>query len=429
MATTSSRIATDEAAVLAECSADEVLALTEALIRIESHRGAPGHETATAEYIRDVFAAAGIAVELREVVPGRPNVVATMAGTGGGPTLMFNGHTDTVPPGTMDAPFEPTISDGMLRGRGACDMKAGLAAQICAMLALKRAGIRLAGDIIFTGVIAEEDTTSLGTMHVVENGPRADMVVVAEPTSLEVAIAHKGFDYYQIEVEGRAAHSSRPDSGVNAIYRAAEIATAIQHEVVATLAARPHRLLGPGTVNVASIIGFPRSESATALGRKGGMEKPDGGTVPDTCTISLDHRRLPGTSHLDFVATLEAAIARLGPSPATATARYVRPCKELESHPPLDTPEDAPLVTEAVHLAADHAGRPATAVGVPYWSDAALFNAHWGVPAIVFGPGDIAVAHSNRECVPVDELIKATRINALLALSLLRSPDETAGRS
>jgi acetylornithine deacetylase/succinyl-diaminopimelate desuccinylase-like protein len=243
--------------------------------------------------------------------------------------------------------------------------------------------------------------------------------VVAEPTSLKVAIAHKGFDYYQVEVEGRAAHSSRPDTGVNAIYRAAEIATAIRQDVVAGLQAAPHPLLGPGTVNVAAIIGFPRSESATALGRKGPMEKPDGGTVPDTCTISLDHRRLPGTSHLDFVATLDEAIARLGESPATATARYVRPCKELESHPPLDTPEDAALVREGVRLAQAHAGHPERAIGVPYWSDAALFNAYWGVPAIVFGPGDIAVAHSNHEHVPVDELIKATRINALLALSLL----------
>ena len=416
----------DEAAVLAECDAEEVLRLTEALVRIESHRNAAGQETAAATYIRDIFLAAGIPAELREAAPGRPNVIAIMEGAGSGPSLMFNGHTDTVPPGTMAAPFEPSVADGNLRGRGACDMKSGLTAQICAMLAIKRAGISLAGDLIFTGVIAEEDTTSLGSMAVIENGPRADMVVVAEPTSLKVAIAHKGFDYYQIEVEGRAAHSSRPDSGVNAIYRAAEIVAAVRNDVVAQLGARPHPLVGPGTVNVAAIIGFPRSESATALGRKGPLEKPDGGTVPDTCTISLDHRRLPGTTHLDFVQTLTDAIARLPESPATATARYVRPCKELESHPPLDTREDAPLVTEALRLSETHAGHPPQAIGVPYWSDAALFNAHWGVPAIVFGPGDISVAHSNREFVPVDELIKATRVNALLALALLR-PGDGAG--
>jgi acetylornithine deacetylase/succinyl-diaminopimelate desuccinylase len=407
------------AAVLAACDADEVLALTAELISIESHRLAPGHETAVAVHLRDVFATAGIEAEIREVVPGRPNVIATMRGTGGGPTLMFNGHTDTVPPGTMAAPFEPTMSDGLLRGRGACDMKGGLAAQVCAMLALKRAGAALRGDLIFTGVIAEEDTTSLGTMAVVESGPRADMVVVAEPTGLSVAIAHKGFDYYQIEIEGRAAHSSRPETGISAIYRAAAIATMVERDVVGDLGKVRHPLLGPGTVNVASIIGYARSESATALGRKGPIEKPDGGTVPDTCTISLDHRRLPGGSHLDFVATLDAAIARLGGSPARAASRHVRGSRELETHPPLDTPADSALVREAVRLAHDHAGRAAAPIGVPYWSDAALFNAHWKVPAIVFGPGDIAVAHSNAECVPVDELIKATRVNATLALALL----------
>lgn len=421
-------LTTAESAILAECDADEVLRLTTDLIRIESHRSAPGQEANVAAFIRDLFAAAGISAELRDVRPGRPNVLARIKGSSGGPVLMFNGHTDTVPPGTMENAFAPRIVEGMLTGRGACDMKAGLAAQICAMLAILRSGVTLAGDVLFAGVIAEEDTTSLGSMAMVDNGPRADMVVVAEPTSLRVAIAHKGFDYYQIEVQGRAAHSSKPETGMNAIYRAACIAGAIERDLVAGLAKAPHPLLGPGAVNLASIIGFPRSESATALGRKGPIEKPDGGTVPDFCLMSLDHRRLPGTSHLDFVRTLENMIAGMDKDRAgTATVRFVRACPELESHPPLDTPKDAALVRESLRLAQAHAGQPPEAIGVPYWSDAALFNAHWQVPAIVFGPGDIAVAHSNRECVPVDELIKATRINALLALAVLGADRTGAG--
>ena len=119
-----------------------------------------------------------------------------------GRACMFNGHTDTVPPGTMRDPFKPRIVDGSLTGRGSCDMKGGLVAQLCAMIALKRAGTKLSGDLIFAGVIAEEDATNLGTLDVVQNGPQADMVVVAEPTNLEVAVAHKGFDYYRIEVDG-----------------------------------------------------------------------------------------------------------------------------------------------------------------------------------------------------------------------------------
>lgn len=417
-----------ESAILAACDADEVLRLTIDLVRIESHRGAAGHETRVATFIRDLFVAADIPAELRAVRDGRPNVLARIKGTSGGPILMFNGHTDTVPPGTMENAFAPRIIDGMLTGRGSCDMKAGLAAQICAMLAIKRSGVALAGDVLFAGVIAEEDTTSLGSMAVVESGPRADMVVVAEPTSLRVAIAHKGFDYYRIEVQGRAAHSSKPEAGENAIYRAAAIAGVIERDLVAGLAKAPHPLLGPGAVNLASIIGYPRSESATALGRKGPIEKPDGGTVPDFCVMSLDHRRLPGTSHLDFVDTLETVIAGMDADcTGTAKVSFVRACPELESHPPLNTPNEAALVRESLRLAHQHAGHPPEAIGVPYWSDAALFNAHWQVPAIVFGPGDIAVAHSNAECVPVDELIKATRINALLALALLGA-DQTGAQ-
>ena len=289
-----------------------------------------GQETDAATFIRDRFLAENPA-ELREVRQGRPNIIAVLAGGGNGPQLMFNGHTDTVPPGTMGDAFSPRIEDGMLTGRGSCDMKAGLAAQICAMLALKRSGVSLSGDVIFTGVIAEEDGTSLGSLDIVANGPRADMVVVAEPTNLRVAISHKGFDYYRIEFEGRAAHSSRPEEGINAIYRAAAAIAAIREKLVADLAATTHPLLGPASVNVASIIGFPRSEIATALGRKGPIEKPDGGTVPDTCTVSLDHRRLPGMSHLDFVARLEAlvaAIAEPGEAQPAKSASY-RPVRSL----------------------------------------------------------------------------------------------------
>jgi acetylornithine deacetylase/succinyl-diaminopimelate desuccinylase-like protein len=409
-----------DAAILAECRADEVRDLTRDLVRIESHRSAPGQETATATHILELFHSAGIDAELREVRPGRPNVIATLPGEGGGPRLIFNGHTDTVPPGTMIDPFEPRIENGIMRGRGTADMKGGLAAQICAMLALKRSAARLDGDVVFTGVIAEEDGTSLGSLDIANDGPSADMVVVAEPTDLRIAIAHKGFDYYEIEVEGSAAHSSRPDKGVNAIYRAAEIVSAIEKQIVADLGDIKHPLLGAATVNVASIIGFARSEIATAFGR-GPMLKPDGGTVPDTCTICLDHRRLPGGSHLDFVDRLQALIAGLGPHPDAPPPRvsFKPACPELDTHPPLDTDDGHALVRESLRIASAETGLPPEPVGVPYWSDAALFNTRWRVPAIVFGPGDIAVAHSNAEHVPVDQLLQATRINALLAATLL----------
>jgi succinyl-diaminopimelate desuccinylase len=406
--------------ICSQCTPEEILAITSDLIRIESHRGAPAKEGEAAEYIRNLFLREGIDAQLRQVRRGRPNVIATLPGRGNGPRLMFNGHTDTVPPGTMEFPFNPQIISGILYGRGACDMKAGLAAQICALVSLKRAGVDLDGDLIFTGVIAEEDGTSLGSLDVLANGPRADMIVVAEPTDLRVAIAHKGFDYYKIEVDGVAAHSSRPERGINAIYCAAAIVAAIEQRLIPEIGCTTHPLLGSASVNVSSIIGCARSEAATAFGG-GSVEKPAGGTVPDTCTISLDQRRLPGSSFTDIIPRLQLLIEQIPGRRGTPMARvsFTPACPELESHPPLDTDAGHALVRECVQIAAALAGVAQEPIGVPYWSDAALFNSSWNVPAIVFGPGDIAVAHSNDECVAIDQLVKATHVNALLAAALL----------
>jgi acetylornithine deacetylase/succinyl-diaminopimelate desuccinylase len=401
---------------------DEILRISRDILAIESHRNAPGHETPVATHIRDLLAAEGIAVELREVRDGRCNVIAMLPGTGGGPRLMLNGHTDTVPPGDMPQPFAPRIIDGQLFARGACDMKGGLAAQLYAMIGLKRADVPLAGDLIFTGVIAEEDGTSLGTLDVIENGPRPDMVVVAEPSDLKVIVAHKGFDYYRVEVEGVAAHSSAPHNGVSAIYHAARIVTAVEDDLLLRGLTRSHPLLGSASLNVGAIIGHARNEAGTVL-RQGPGVKPPGATVPDTCTIYMDRRRIPGETLELVKAEIDSWLADVrGQLPGLkAEAHFTPACPELPSHPPLDTDPTHPLVRECLRHAEAIAGIAPKATGVPFWSDAALFNDRLGIPAIVFGPGNIAVAHSDVECVPVHELIKATRINAALALSLLGS--------
>ena len=315
--------------ILSVMSDDEVIGTTADLVRIELHRGAPGHETGVATHLLDRLVSEGIEAELREVRPGRPNVIGILPGHGGGPRLMFNGHTDTVPPGMMPKPFEPRIEGGMLFGRGACDMKGGLAAQLCAVIGLKRAGVRLGGDLIFAGVIAEEDGSNLGSLDVVEHGPRADMVVVAEPTNLQVAVAHKGFDYYRIEVEGIASDSSRPDKGINAIYRASAIVSAIEQRLAPRLGLVDHPLVGRASINVASIIGHARSEAATVFGG-GPIEKPAGGTVPDTCTICLDHRRLPGSSTATLLAMLEQLVAEVGGDGPPIRVSFTPACPELE---------------------------------------------------------------------------------------------------
>ncbi|KAA0969625.1 M20 family metallopeptidase [Aureimonas fodinaquatilis] len=407
-------------AVARHLDADELLRLTSDILAIESHRNAPGHETPVATHIRDVLRSEGIDAELKDVCDGRCNVIAVLPGTGSGPTLMFNGHIDTVPPGDMPRAFEPHIVGGNLFARGACDMKAGVAAQYYAMIALKRAGVPLAGDLIFTGVVGEEDGTSEGSLDVIANGPKADMVVVAEPSDLDVIVAHKGFDYYRIEVEGVPTHSSRPTNGVSAIYKAANIITAIEERLIPRTNERLHQLLGAASVNVSAVIGYARNEMVTAVRRAPG-DKPAGAVVPDICTIYMDRRRIPGETLAEIEAGFEALLNELRAADPSLDAKlfFTPGSEDLYSHPPLDTDPSHPLVTECLRLAAQEVGIPPVPKGVPYWSDAALFNAMQGTPAIVFGPGHIGVAHSNSEFVPVHELIKAARVNAGLALSLL----------
>lgn len=411
-----------EEKILSALATVDPVSLTAELVSIESHRERQGHETPLAQYIKGLLAREGIEASLQDVRDGRCNVIARLRGSGSGPLLMYNGHIDTVPPGAMPDPFKPRVSDGLLFGRGSVDMKGGIAGQICAMIALKRAGVRLRGDLVLAGVIAEEDSTSLGSLHIIEHGPRADMVVVSEPTGLEVVTAHKGFDYYRIDVEGVANHSSRPDKGTNAVYKAAKIVSAIENEFIARSCARKHPLLGQASLNVAAILGYANNEAVTVLRRALG-DKPPGAVVPDICTIYMDRRRIPGDGLEEVLAAFNeflAALAARDPK-LVASASFTPACPELPSHPPLDTDPHHPLVRICVTLAAKHAGSAHEPKGVPFWSDAALFNDHAKTPAIVFGPGDVSVAHSNHEHVPIAQLRDGARVFTLLAATLLQA--------
>lgn len=298
-------------------------------------------------------------------------------------------------------------------------MKGGLAAQLHAMIALKRSGLRLSGDLLFTGVIAEEDGTSLGSLDIIKKGVAADLVVVAEPTDLRVVVAHKGFDYYRIDVEGRPAHSSKPDSGVSAIFKAAKLVTAIEERFVSGNRLKTHPLLGSASLNVAAILGYARNEAITVL-RGAPGDKPPGATVPDACSIFMDRRAIPGDATDDVLAAFQQLIDEMKASDPGLAAypRFTPGSPELPSHPPLDNDPAHPLVRACLQIVAREIGGDCEPSGVPFWSDAALFNSLQAVPAIVFGPGHISLAHSNTEYVPVNDLITAARINALIAATV-----------
>jgi acetylornithine deacetylase len=363
------------------------IALTAELVRIDSRNPAlasdgPG-EVACVRALRDVLDAAGFRTEVLEGTPGRPSLVARI-GSGPGRSLMLNGHLDTVQTeGMTHPPFEPHRADGKLWGRGACDMKGGVAA-MCAAAARAHAAGTLQGEVLITAV-ADEEWTSIGSREVIARGLRADAVVVTEPTECGIATAHKGFVWCTITVHGRAAHGSAYTVGVDAIRHAGHVLAALDHLDHVVLAANTHPLLGRGSVHASFIEG--------GIGMS---------TYPDRCVIRLERRTLPGVSddlvRAQLQAVLDDVAARVPDFRAELAIDTSRPPSDLElAHPLVTTLQEATAAT----------GAAAPVTGVTYWSDAALFN-EAGMPTLCFGPGSIALAHGAEEWVPEADILRVT---------------------
>jgi acetylornithine deacetylase len=312
-------------------------------------------EAEIADFVAAWLGEAGLEVELVEPAPGRPSVVATARGTGGGRSLMLNAHMDTVGVAGMERPFEPVLRDGRLYGRGAYDMKGSLAA--CMLAARRLAADELSGDVIVTAV-ADEEYASIGVQSVLA-GRRADAAIVTEPTGLRVCVAHKGFVWAEIETEGCAAHGSRPDEGVDAITRMAPALGRLAELQSALDGAPGHELVGPGSVH-ASLI-------------EGGQELS---SYPARCRLALERRTAPGERADDFRRECEALIE--GIEGAELRMGLVRP--------PFAVDPDADVVRAMSGAAETVTGGPAAPYGETYWMDAALTQAA-GIPTVVFGPG------------------------------------------
>jgi acetylornithine deacetylase len=305
-------------------------------------------EAEIARFVAAWLERAGLEVSLDEVAPGRPNVIGIARGSGGGRSLLLNAHTDTVGVAGMQDPHEPRLENGRLYGRGAYDMKGGLAAAMLAAASVRG----LAGDVVVAAVIDEEAAAS-GTKALLASGVRADAAIVTEPTELDVAIAHKGFVGFELETTGRAAHGSRPDRGIDAIARMGPVLVELA-ALVDRLGAMPgHPLLGPASLHTSLI--------------EGGQEFS---SYPERCLLTGEWRTLPGQSPSDVEEELLAAIARSG---VGAELRL------LFTGDPFETSEDEEIV-QIVHR---HAGT--AIVGVPFWADSALLGAA-GVPTVLLGP-------------------------------------------
>lgn len=331
----------------------------------------------------------GFHVDLVEAAAGRPSVLARLE-RGAGPSLILNGHLDTVGvQGMTIDPFDPVVRDGRLWGRGSADMKGGVAA---ALAAARDAAGRGFGGTLVVALTADEEEQGRGARRLVAEGLEADGAVVCEPTGLAVMPAHKGFTWAEIEFRGRAAHGSRPDLGVDAIRHAGLFLARLGQLEASLMEREPHPLLGFGSVHAGTI----RGGSAPSV-------------YPDRCTVTLERRTLPGETVETFRTELEYELGRL---------RSDVPGLDVSVDVTLhrngsEVAEDHPLVT-ALYESAEEVGIEPSTAGMAAWVEAVTFT-EGGTPAVCFGPGSIGAAHSADESVAVAEIDRAHRaLDALI---------------
>lgn len=357
-------------------------------------------ESALTDHLDRLLQGLGLATWRQPVSPGRENLVARLEGhispERGGPLIVWDAHQDTVPVDNMTIdPWKPEIRDGRLYGRGSCDIKGGMAAMIAALARLAEEPQHARPTIVLTCTV-DEEYQFLGIDALASKGlsdpngligRRPDAAIIAEPTGLDVIVAHKGVVRWQCHTSGRAAHSSAPDAGENAIYPMARIVAALEHyqrHVVAGLASHPK--LGECTFNV----GIVRGGSSINI-------------VPDRCTIEAEVRFPPGVSPdrarqhmIDYLAGLPDLNASPQHDPPYMQGRAM--------------PDDAngPLADRLAQVSREVSGAGQLRT-VPYGTNGSFFAAA-GIPSVVFGPGSIEQAHTKDEWIAIDQLHLAVEI-------------------
>jgi acetylornithine deacetylase len=371
---------------------DPCLTLLQDLVSIDSVNptlvpGASG-EAAVAQRIAVHMRALGLDVHLQEAAPGRANVIGVLDTGTPGPSLMFCGHTDTVGVEGMLAPFVPEVRDGRLYGRGAQDMKGGVAAMIDAARVLEER--RPSRGRLIVAAVVDEEFASIGADALVREW-RADAAVVTEPTDLQIGVGHKGFAWFDIETRGRAAHGSRPLDGRDAIFRMGRVLSRLE-QLDRDLQAKPaHPVLGTASLHASMI--------------EGGREWS---SYPDACGLKVERRTLVGES----AATAETEIRRILEQLRGADPEFEAAVRPVFSRPPYETPRGH-AITTCLQACADGRHVRSGTVGMSFWTDAAILGGA-GIPSVLFGPGGAGL-HSTEEYVRIDDVLACRDVLASLA--------------
>ncbi len=339
--------------------------------------------------------ALGLAVTRQPVyAPDRDNIIARLPGAVGSRELLFEAHLDTVGfSGKAEA--NPTVAGGDIHGRGACDTKGSLVAMVEAMRLLTlmpangRCSVTIAGTI-------DEEVAGTGAERLVAATPIHHLAIVGEPTSLELAVAHKGVLRFEIVAQGSPAHSSKPHLGVNAIEAMASVISVIRDVYAPSLGKVVHPLVGSPTISISTI--------------RGGTGE---NVVPGECVVSVDRRVVPGETHSAILDDIDDVLATILVPGATIQRR--------EPHlatAPLDTSPDHELVAALQRARATVIGDPGRPVGMTFGTDGSIYGPA-GIPCVVFGPGSIDQAHSDDEWVGIEETALAAEILVSAATNLV----------
>ncbi|MFX0115630.1 MAG: ArgE/DapE family deacylase [Candidatus Hodarchaeota archaeon] len=368
----------------------ELLDLLQELIRIESVNptlASDGSgEASIAKFIHSYLEKMGLEVKKQEIAPNRYNVLGILRGSGGGKSLILNGHMDTVSLlGMKIDPLKAEYVEGKVYGRGAVDMKSGLAAMIMAVKYLLQNRIKLAGDVILT-FVADEEYTSIGTEAIIKEYS-ADAAIVCEPTDLELVIAHKGFAWIKVDVLGKAAHGSLPSEGIDAIVKAGKFLAKMDQYEKSELAKKSHPLLGAPSIH-ASLI-------------NGGIELS---TYPDHCKIELERRTIPGENEETVFGEIKSIINDLQLEDGQFKAMF----EIFFYRPALEVSKDSAIVKTVEKARLRFLKQQTAFQGMSGWLDSALLAAA-GISTVIFGPCG-AGAHGAVEYVEFASVVDTTKI-------------------
>lgn len=390
-----------EQSILANISKQELIDLTRRLVAFRSENP-PADYTAIAQFLYHEYQTAGLEVQIVAGQQDKPNVCARWKGSGESTEiLLLSGHMDVVPSGEgwSHDPFDATVINNCLSGRGTADMKGALAAQLLAVKALLKAGVQPKEDLYLFATVDDETAGTMGLRYIVREGlarlgwPKPTFHILGEPSSLNLFVAFKGRMWVRIALQGRSAHGGNPQAGVSAI----EKMTFLLPEFL-RIEKLTHPLMGTDTINIGTIQGGEKTN-----------------IVPDTCIVTIDYRYVAPQTSADIEAKLQQAIARAA---ARDPEIKLKEFTVFERREPQELPQDNKYFQSLKSITEEVIERPVNFGGVlsagdSYWTISA------GIPAVFYGPGDLKVAHTNKERVPLDELEAVARIFAIYASRML----------